>query len=58
MLSSTGRADYREKLKKELDEIHNSEMWQAGAVSRSLRPKTPEGQRIKSTKGIEGRKSN
>lgn len=58
VLSSTGRPDYREKLQAELAAIHNSEMWQAGAVSRSLRPKTPESQRIKSTKGIEGRKSN
>lgn len=31
-------ADYRQKLQKELDEIHNSEMWQAGAAVRKLRP--------------------
>jgi ketol-acid reductoisomerase len=30
--------DYREKLQKELDIIKNSEMWQAGAAVRSLRP--------------------
>lgn len=30
--------DYREKLQKELDEIHNSEMWKAGEVVRQLRP--------------------
>jgi ketol-acid reductoisomerase len=30
--------DYREKLQKELDAMRNSEMWQAGAVVRSLRP--------------------
>jgi ketol-acid reductoisomerase len=30
--------DYREKLRVELDEIKNSEMWQAGAAVRSLRP--------------------
>jgi ketol-acid reductoisomerase len=30
--------DYREKLDKELKEIHDSEMWQAGAAVRSLRP--------------------
>ncbi|HLA05473.1 MAG TPA: ketol-acid reductoisomerase [Syntrophales bacterium] len=30
--------DYREKLQKELDVIKNSEMWQAGAAVRSLRP--------------------
>jgi ketol-acid reductoisomerase len=31
--------DYKEKLEKELSEIHNSEMWKAGAVVRSLRLK-------------------
>jgi ketol-acid reductoisomerase len=30
--------NYREKLQKELDVIKNSEMWQAGAAVRSLRP--------------------
>jgi ketol-acid reductoisomerase len=30
--------DYREKLQKELNVIKNSEMWQAGAAVRSLRP--------------------
>ena len=30
--------DYREKLQRELDEIHNSEIWQAGAKVRELRP--------------------
>jgi ketol-acid reductoisomerase len=58
VLSSTGRKDYREKLQKELDAIHNSEMWQAGAASRSLRPKVPESRRVKSTTGTGGRKSN
>ncbi len=30
--------DYREKLAAELDELHNSEMWQAGTMVRKLRP--------------------
>ncbi len=30
--------DYREKLAKELDAMRNSEMWQAGAAVRALRP--------------------
>jgi len=30
--------DYREKLQAELDVIKNSEMWQAGATLRALRP--------------------
>jgi len=37
-LESNGRPDYREQLEKELAVIHDSEMWQAGAAVRSLRP--------------------
>lgn len=33
-----GRADYKENLEKELDELKDSEMWKAGQVVRSLRP--------------------
>jgi ketol-acid reductoisomerase len=58
VLKSTGAKDYREKLQKELDEIGNSEMWQAGKASRSLRPKLSANQRIKSTTGTKGRSSN
>ena len=35
--------DYREKLNKELNELRNSEMWQAGAAVRSLRPENRKG---------------
>jgi ketol-acid reductoisomerase len=38
VLEANSAPDYREKLQKELDEIKNSEMWQAGAAVRSLRP--------------------
>jgi ketol-acid reductoisomerase len=38
VLEANSADDYREKLQKELDEIHNSEMWRAGAAVRSLRP--------------------
>jgi ketol-acid reductoisomerase len=38
VLETNSAPDYREKLQKELDEIKNSEMWQAGAAVRSLRP--------------------
>jgi ketol-acid reductoisomerase len=38
VLAVNSAPDYREKLEKELAEIRNSEMWQAGAVVRSLRP--------------------
>lgn len=58
VLRATGRPDYKEQLSKELDEMANSEMWRAGKVSRSLRPKVPESKRIKSTKGTEGRARN
>lgn len=38
VLEANSAPDYREKLQKELDAMRNSEMWQAGAVVRSLRP--------------------
>ncbi|UCH23811.1 MAG: ketol-acid reductoisomerase [Deltaproteobacteria bacterium] len=38
VLEANSAADYREKLQKELDIMKNSEMWQAGAAVRSLRP--------------------
>jgi ketol-acid reductoisomerase len=38
VLEVNSAPDYREKLQKELDTIHESEMWQAGAAVRSLRP--------------------
>jgi ketol-acid reductoisomerase len=37
-LDANSRVDYREELDKELAAIRNSEMWQAGAAVRSLRP--------------------
>jgi ketol-acid reductoisomerase len=38
VLDANSRSDYREQLEKELKEVAESEMWQAGAVVRSLRP--------------------
>jgi len=38
VLDANSRPDYAEKLRVELDEIKNSEMWRAGAAVRSLRP--------------------
>src|SRR5262245_3814485 len=38
VLDSNSRRDYREQLEKELKAIRESEMWQAGAVVRSMRP--------------------
>lgn len=37
-IDTNSQTDYREKLEKELEAIHDSEMWQAGRVVRSLRP--------------------
>lgn len=37
-LEANSKADYREKLDKELAAIRDSEMWRAGAAVRSLRP--------------------
>ncbi len=38
VLRVNSKPDYRESLKKELDVIKNSEMWQTGAAVRALRP--------------------
>jgi ketol-acid reductoisomerase len=58
VISICGRADYQKRLDKELGEIHNSEMWKAGAAVRSLRPKQKAKTITKSTKGVGGRTSN
>ncbi len=38
-IEANRQSDYREKLSKELEEIHNSEMWKTGATVRKLRPR-------------------
>jgi ketol-acid reductoisomerase len=38
VLEANSAPDYRERLEKELAQMRNSEMWQAGAAVRSLRP--------------------
>ncbi len=38
VLEATGRPDYKEQLEKELREMRESELWQAGAAVRKLRP--------------------
>jgi len=55
VISVCGKPNYQESLNKELAEIHNSEMWRAGAAARSLRPKEPQKKITKTTKGIKGR---
>ena len=39
VLEKTSGADYKDHLEVELKELRESEMWQAGATVRSLRPK-------------------
>jgi ketol-acid reductoisomerase len=39
VLVANSAADYKEKLEAELRQMRESEMWQAGAAVRSLRPK-------------------
>ena len=58
VLKVCGAKDYKKKLDKELAEIHNSEMWRAGAASRSLRPKEKAKTLTRGTKGVGGRKKN
>ena len=38
VLETNSAPDYSERLRKELDEVKNSEMWRAGAAVRALRP--------------------
>lgn len=58
VLSACGARNYKAQLAKELGEIHNSEMWRAGAACRSLRPKEPARAITKGTKGVSGRAAN
>ncbi|MDF1550050.1 MAG: ketol-acid reductoisomerase [Bacteroidales bacterium] len=37
-IKANSQSDYRVKLEKELDQLHNSEMWRAGKAVRKLRP--------------------
>lgn len=38
VLDTCSAPGYRDRLQKELDEVHNSEMWRTGAAVRALRP--------------------
>ncbi|MGI5869289.1 MAG: ketol-acid reductoisomerase [Kiritimatiellia bacterium] len=55
VLRDCGTPDYKEKLDAQLDDMANSEMWQAGAACRKLRPHE---KARESTVGIAGRKTN
>ncbi|MBN2545350.1 MAG: ketol-acid reductoisomerase [Spirochaetes bacterium] len=55
VITECGKPNYQESLNKELLEIRNSEMWQAGAAVRSLRPHEEQKEITNKTKGISGR---
>jgi len=58
VLKVCGAADYKKRLTKELGALGGSEMWRAGAATRSLRPKEKAKKITKATKGVGGRKGN
>ena len=58
VLRVCGAPDYQKRLTEELAELGNSEMWQAGKATRSLRPKEKAKKITKATKGVGGRKRN
>ncbi len=55
VLDACGKPDYQQDLAKELKVIGDSEMWQAGKATRSLRPKEAAKEISASTKGVTGR---
>lgn len=59
VIEECGRRDYQKRLDRELAEIGNSEMWQAGKAVRKLRPKLEAASPAsKGARGVAGRKSN
>ena len=58
VIKTCGTADYKAKLEKELKVIRDSEMWQAGAACRSLRPNEKAKANAAKAKGVSGRGSN
>jgi ketol-acid reductoisomerase len=55
VLTSCSGPNYQKELAKELNAMGDSEMWQAGKATRSLRPKGEVKELTDSTKGITGR---
>jgi ketol-acid reductoisomerase len=58
VLRDCGGRDYQKFLAKKLGEIHDSEMWRAGAAVRSLRPREKAKELSRDVKGIGGRGKN
>ncbi len=55
VMSVSKKKNYKDQLAKELADIGNSEMWQAGRAVRKLRPKNKAVGITKKTKGVSGR---
>ena len=58
VISACGKPNYKELLGKELAVMGNSEMWQAGKATRSLRPREEAKGDLKSARGTAGRQTN
>jgi len=58
VITSCGKVTYKAQLTKELGVMGNSEMWQAGKTTRSLRPKEKAKSGSATAKGTAGRKTN
>ncbi|MCH2175810.1 MAG: ketol-acid reductoisomerase [Lentisphaeria bacterium] len=58
VIESCSDDDYKARLQVELDEMGNSELWQAGKATRSLRPNEDAREITAETAGVKGRASN
>jgi ketol-acid reductoisomerase len=58
VMKTCGRPDYKKLLDAELTVMHNSEMWQAGAAARSLRPHEKAHANAGTAAGVKGRQGN
>ena len=56
VIRDTGRPDYKEFMAAKLQEMHDGEMWQAGAAVRSLRPHEKAKANAATAAGVRGRK--
>ena len=56
VIRDTGRPDYKEFMAAKLQDMHDSEMWQAGAAVRSLRPHEKAKANAATAAGVKGRK--
>lgn len=58
VITACGKVNYKSQLGKELGAMGNSEMWQAGKTTRSLRPKQKTKAVAATTRGTAGRQKN